>query len=137
MANPEAILQAKMVIEFSQRHPEKRGGLIGYFATSDSYIQAAQKLSLGLVKGCSDLLYINKGELTGIEVKATGTSHDRIHIIEQCRWLLKVPKLGYFCDSIEMFWEIINGGNGIDPIQVMLNCEKLKTVKIKWEEAKK
>lgn len=136
MKSLESQMQARCVIEFSQKYPERRGHLFAYFATSDSYIQASQKLSLGLVKGCSDLLYINNGQLIGIEMKATGTSHNRVHLIEQCQWLLKVPKTGWFCDSVEMFWQIINGWYGIDPKRVLENCMQKKTGSVKWDEVK-
>lgn len=135
--NPEARLQSQMVIQFSQRHPEQRGRLIGYFATSESVIQTSQKLSLGLVKGASDLFYITElGEMAGIEVKSPGSSHNRLHLISQAEWLLKVPKWGYFVDSVEMFWDIIEGGSGIDPEVVLENCLLRKTSTVQWDSVK-
>lgn len=135
--NPEARLQSQMVIQFSQRHPEQRGRLIGYFATSESIIQTSQKLSLGLVKGASDLFYITEaGEMVGIEVKSPGSSHNRQHLVSQAEWLLKVPRRGYFCDSVEMFWNIIEGGSGIDPEVVLENCLGKKSSTVRWDEVK-
>lgn len=133
MLNSESKLQANCVIEFSHKYPDKKGCLIGYFATSDSYIQASQKLSLGLVKGCSDLLYVNNGDLIGIEIKAKGTGHNRIHIMEQALWLMRVPRFGYFCDSLSMFHRIINGGRGIDPKPIFDYCDKLITQSVQWD----
>jgi hypothetical protein len=136
--NAESRLQSQMVIQFSQRYPEQRGRLIGYFATSESVIQTSQKLSLGLVKGASDLFYITElGEMVGIEVKAPLSQHNRLHLVSQAEWLLKVPKWGYFCDNIETFRNIIEGGSGIDPEVVLENCLQKKTGAVKWDEVKK
>jgi len=134
--NPEARLQSQMVIQFSQRYQGKKGCLIGYFATSESAAQTSQKLSLGLVKGASDLFYIENGEMIGIEVKAIGSSHNRQHLIEQCHFLMKVPKWGWFCDSVEMFWNIIEGGSGIDPQVVLENCLERKIASVQWDSVK-
>ena len=138
MANLEAILQSKIVIKFSQLYPERRGCLIGYFANADNQIKGAINNSLGLVKNCSDLLYVTlSGSLVGIELKSTGSRHNRTHLIGQATWLITVPKIGYFCDSEEMFFSIINGGVGISPAKVLENCLRLKTQTVNWEEAKK
>ncbi len=134
--NLEQKLQADCCVQFSQKYPEKRGYLFSYFANSNSAIQGAQKLSLGLVRGVSDLLYVEDGELIGMELKVPNSSHSRSHLIEQSRWLLTVPKHGFFCDSIEIFWNIIEGGSGIDPEVVLENCLEKKTGSVKWEEVK-
>jgi len=132
MLNKEYKLQVQCVISFSQSN--QRGVLIGYFAESDNYIQAAMKLSLGLKKGCSDLLYFYEGMVTGIEMKAPETSHKRLHIMEQCKFLMSehIHK-GYFCDSLSMFHRIINGGRGIDPKPIFDYCDKLITQSVQWD----
>ena len=134
--NSEQKLQASCIIQFSQKYPEKRGFLFSYFANSDSAIQGAQKLSLGLVRGVSDLLYVEDGKLIGVELKVSNSSHSRQHLIEQSRWLLSVPAHGFFCDSVEMFWNIIEGGSGIDPEVVLENCLQKKTGSVKWDSVK-
>ena len=137
MNKTEARLQAKMVIEFSQKRPEEKGCLIGYFAETENKIEGATKLSLGLVKGASDLLYVTKtSRLIGIEVKAPGSRHSVRHLQEQARWLMKVPFLGFFCDTLEMFWDIINYQAGIRPKDVLEYLEKVKTETIAWDEVR-
>ena len=136
MSYSESNLQASCVIQFSQKYPDQKGNLIGYFATSESQVQTSQKLSLGLVKNCSDLLYIKNGELIGIELKLPESRHDRLHLIGQASWLLKTPKIGWFCDSLEMFWEVVDGGVGINPQKVLDNCLKIKTKTVSWNEIK-
>ena len=131
--NAEAKLQASIVIDFAEKRPDDRGRLIGYFATTDSKQDGGIKNSLGLVKSVSDLFYIHRdGYVTGIEIKAIGEYHDRLHLIAQAKWLSSVPKVGYFCDSLEMFWRIINGGSGISPQSVLKYCLKSDKSKIKW-----
>lgn len=139
MNREEARLQARMVIEFSQERPHDKGRLIGYFAETENKIEGATKLSLGLVKGCSDLLYIpeDNQKVVGIEVKAPGSRHKVLHLKEQCHWLLKVPYKGYFCDTIEMFWDIIEGGRGIDPDKVFDYLLTVKTESVAWNDIKK
>lgn len=136
MSSPEAIIQSKIIIQFSQRFPDQRGHLFSYFANSDSAIQGAQKLSLGLVKNVSDLLYVKDGYLIGIELKAPLSSHNRLHLVGQSDWLIKVPNVGWFCDSLEMFFSIIDGENGIDPRVVRENCLKLTTTTVSWDKIK-
>ena len=130
----ESQLQSDCVIRFSQDRPDLRGHLIGYFATAESKSKGAMKNSLGLVRGVSDLLYVSDGKLIGIELKLPDSSHNRLHLIEQAQWLIKVPDKGYFCDNLDMFWDIINGGSGIDPRVILENCMKLKTETTRWNE---
>lgn len=125
----EKHLQAKMVIEFSQAHPELRGRLFGNFSETISASKGANMLSLGLVRGVSDLIYIDDSfRVIGIEVKLPGTRHKVSHILEQCDWLEKCCYRGYFCTSIEMFWKIINGMDGVYPITVRRMCEGKKSI---------
>ena len=116
----EKQLQSKMVVEFSQAYPEQRGRLFATFQETINAIQGSNRLALGLIRGVSDLLYVNsKGELIGIEVKCLNSKHKSSHVIEQCHWLLEVPKKGYFCTSVNMLMDIINGGEGISPQKVL------------------
>lgn len=136
-SNPEHKLQAECVIAFSHKYPELRGFLFGNFSETRSPIEGAQKISLGLVRGVSDLIFVNIiREMIGIELKVIGSSHNRLHIIEQCHWLMKVPKVGWFCDSLEMFMSIIEGGKGIDPASVLKKCQSLKTGSVQWQNVR-
>ena len=119
----EKQLQSKIVIEFSQKHPQLRGRLFATFQETINPAQGSNRLALGLVRGVSDLLFVNEvGQLTGIELKAPNTKHSTKHIIEQCNWLINVPKRGYFCTSVEMFWDIFNGMDGISPKLILEQC---------------
>lgn len=129
----EAKLQASIVIDFSQQRPDERGRLIGYFANTESMQDGAIKNSLGLVKSVSDLFYFTAlGYVIGIEVKAIGEYHDVEHLRAQAKWLLNTPYKGFFCDSLEVFWRIINGGEGISPAEVLSRLDGVKTSSVKW-----
>lgn len=131
-SQPEHKLQAECVRYFSETYPERRGELFATFQETKSQGQGGVMLSLGLVSGVSDLLFVQDGFLIGIEMKYPETSHNTEHLIKQAKWLLKVPKRGYFCDSLDMFKEIIAGGEGIDPKSVLEYCKKVKTKSITW-----
>jgi len=137
-SNPEHKLQAECVKQFGQKYPEKRGALIAYFAETESGRDGALKVALGLVAGVSDLLYIQDGIITGIEMKHPETRHNTQHLRSQCLWLISFPKIGFFCDSVEMFLQIIEAGTGgIDPARVLENLKDVKTSSVSWEVAKK
>ena len=132
--NKEAKLQASIIIDFSQKRPDERGRLIGYFANTSSKQDGGMKTSLGLVKNVSDLLYFTKDSyIWGIELKAEGEYHNVEHLKGQAMWLKSVAKVGYFCDSLDMFWKIIDGGAGIEPDAVLRYLEGVKTDSIKWD----
>ena len=137
MSSPEAILQSRIVIKFTQYYQGEHGYLIGYMANADNVVKGMINNSLGLAKNASDLFWVKGGELVGVELKIIGSRHNRLHLIGQADWLLKVPKAGYFCDSEEMFFSIINGAKGIDPYRIRENCLQLKTATVSWEEAKR
>jgi hypothetical protein len=44
-----------------------------------------------------------------------------------------VPKTGYFCDSMEIFFQIVNGGKGIDPRKVLNYCNSCGKNTITWD----
>ena len=86
--------------------------------------------------GAADLIYCDEGSLIGIEVKCPGTRHKVAHLIEQAEWLIRVPKWGYFCDDLDDFLNIIDGGvGGIDPVKVLEYCKKTKTQHILWDKS--
>ena len=127
--NPEKKLQAKIVEEFSLAYPERRGRLFATFQETVNVIQGTIWVALGLVKNISDLIYIDDDKLIiGIEIKAPGTRHNSKHVIGQCHWLMNIPKRGYFCTSVEMFFKIIDGGEGILPQSVLDRTNGHKTV---------
>jgi hypothetical protein len=135
MIKIEAQLQAKMVIEFSQKRPEERGRLFGYFAETSSPVQGAQMLSLGLIRGVSDLIYIDDYKrIVGIEVKAKGSSHSVKHLKEQAEWLINCCHRGCFCDSLDMFWDIINGCIGYHPEFILKRLDNIKTKNVLWDK---
>ncbi|WAX17089.1 hypothetical protein PF672P2_00074 [Parabacteroides phage PF672P2] len=136
ISHNEHRLQSEMVISFSRLHPNDRGKLFATFQETESGAQGAQMLSLGLVRGVSDLLYIPDGRLIGIEVKYPGSSHKVSHLIEQANWLIKVPHKGWFCDNLMTFNEIIEGGEGIDPRKVLEWLSTVKTQTVTWQTKK-
>ncbi len=129
-------LQASCVIWFSQTYPELRGAVWANFSEQNKQ-QAMFKLSMGLIRGLPDMMFSNKhGEIIGIEMKFPGTRHDRKHIIEQAEWMMRYLRIGWFCDSLEMFQDIIHGGVGIDPLRVLMNCRSVKTSSVDWDQVK-
>jgi hypothetical protein len=115
----EAKIQSQMVLHFSQEYPNRRGELFAAFQETNSAAQGSNMLSKGLISGVSDLIYIDAlKRLVGIEVKAPNTYHDTIHVLEQCRFLIKNAFAGWFCTSLESFKEIIESdgkSGGISP----------------------
>jgi hypothetical protein len=127
----EEKLQMDMVTAFSDKFPEKRGRLFATFQNPTPE-QHGLWLSKGMVKGVADLIYIdNNCHIVGIEVKDPEKRHHKKTVIDQANWLLNCCHCGYFCTSVEMFWEIINGGKGIDPKKVLKFVEKVSTIQFK------
>lgn len=125
----EAQLQSKCVVEFSQAYPDLRGRLFATFQNTINASQGSHMLSMGLVRGVSDLIYIDDQKyIIGIEMKAPGTKHKASHVLEQCDWLETCCYKGYFCTSVEMFWDIVNGGEGLTVNVVRKMAENKKTV---------
>ena len=131
--NLEHRLQSEAFLAFDKRHPELRGRLFATFQETTSPIQGSQMNSMGLIRGVSDMIFSDNGEMVGIEWKAPETQHKVSHLMEQAHWLMKNTKRGYFCDSIEMFWDIIYGGSGIDPKIVFEYCSNVKKSQIIWK----
>ena len=137
-AREEDRLRAACVTGFSERYPENRGRLIGTFQEVSSVVEGTMKNSLGLVAGVPDLLWVMPGGLTvGIEMKYPGTSHKTEHLRRQAEWLIKIPVLGWFCDTEEGFWDIIlsNGrSGGKTPQNVLKWLENIKTKSVTWKQ---
>ena len=132
---PEHKLQSQCVLWFSQQFPERRGKLWANFS-EQSAMEASQKLSLGLVKALPDLMYLEWGELIGVELKAQGSRHNVKHLREQCQWLIKFPAAGCFCDSLSMFQSIIIGGafHGISPYLVHERLVRATASSVDWDK---
>lgn len=132
MANKEKILQAKMVMAFSHRYPERRGLLFAVNNEANSNRQAMVFKALGVVKGASDLIYCSDGKLIAIEVKAPGEKHSRNHIINQLDWGTRIVLAGgeyYIATSVLSFLSIIKGDiyhevYTLDKIQALLTESK-------------
>lgn len=137
--NLEGKIQASIVSWFGQTYPERRGALIGYFANPESKVQGGVMLSMGLVKGVSDLIHIDDySSITGIEVKSKGTYHEVDHLREQANWILGFCKDGCFVDSLEQAKNfILYGIHGTSPNKVLENLKDIKSKTILWDLAKK
>lgn len=130
-AGTEEKLQMDIVTSFSIKHPGKRGRLFATFQnpTPEQY---GLWLSKGLVKGVADLIYIDDNfRIIGIEVKHPEKEHHKKTVIDQAKWLQNCCYRGYFCTSVDMFWDIINDGEGIDPNKVLKIVEKVSTIRFK------
>lgn len=135
MNKKEGKLQAQIFSYIWNKYPDMRGCLFSTFQETSSQIDGAIKRSLGLVAGVSDFIFCDNGDTVGIELKYPDSSHKVDHIIQQAQWLLKVPKRGYFCDSLEMAEDIIiNKGKGIDPKRVLEYAKSLKTKTMIWQK---
>ena len=131
----EARLQSEIVRAFAAKYPERRGRLWATFQETSSKIQGAQRLSLGLIAGVSDLLYIDEqGRLWGLEIKAKHSVHKVSHLIRQAEWLINCTYRGFFVDSVDMFWEVIETGEGgICPIKLLQKLKNIKGSSFLWE----
>lgn len=129
----EKRLQHDIVMDFSSKMPKDRGRLFATFSETKSAVQGSQMLSLGLIRGTSDLIYIDDDRhIIGIEIKEKGSRHNVKHVLEQANWLNNWCYRGYFCDSIECFWSIINDSKGIDPKYIIEYLNNIKTKTFTW-----
>ena len=129
----EAKLQAQCVLWYRNEWYKNPRNL---WATMNEGRDVNTKRSMGMMEGVSDLLYFcpESKSLIAIEMKLEGTSHSVAHLKRQARWILDVPQLGGFCDSIEMFQKIIRReSNGIDPQKVFDYLEKINQKTITWK----
>lgn len=127
----EERLQMEIVRSFADKFSEKRGRLFATFQNPTPE-QHGLWVSKGMVKGVADLIWIdNENRIVGIEVKHPEMEHHRSTLIDQANWLINNCYRGYFCTSVEMFWRILDGGDGIDPKKVLKYVDKSSTVKFK------
>ena len=124
----EAILQSECARQFAEHYPDKRGRL---FATFQNPLPEQHNLwvAKGMVAGVSDMIYIDSMyRVVGIEMKQPGARRSKKSLERQCKFLINSCYRGYFCTSVEMFWDIINGGEGIDPKIVQKKMELFSTI---------
>jgi hypothetical protein len=123
----EATLQSQCAKQFAERFPEKRGRLFATFQNPTPE-QHGLWVAKGMVAGVSDMIFIDdQFRVVGIEMKHQGSRHSRQSLERQCHFLINCCYRGYFCTSVQMFWDIINGGVGIDPRLIEKKMEKLST----------
>ena len=123
----EAKLQSECAKQFANRFPEKHGRL---FATFQNPLPEQHNLwvAKGMIAGVSDMIYIDEQfRIIGIEMKQPSARHSSTSLERQCHFLINCCYRGYFCTSVEMFWDIINGGVGIDPKIIKKYLEKYST----------
>lgn len=108
----EKQLQAKIIMQFSQLYPNKRGLLFAVNNEANSDKQAMAFKALGVVRGVSDLIYYDGNRFVGIEIKVKGKKHGRNHIMNQHEWGLKIQITGgeyYIVTSVKSFLSVIEG----------------------------
>lgn len=128
----EAHLQCDIVVAFSDKHPEMRGRLFATFQNADNNVTGALNVSMGMVRGVSDLLYSNsQRKLIGLEVKHPEYKHERNHVLEQCDFIDNVCEDGFFITSVEAFWDAINNHRGIGTAEVREHLKTRKTIQFK------
>ena len=131
---PEHKLQAQCVLWFSQTFPLRRGELFATFSEQGAEV-ASHKLSMGLVKALPDLLQSSEQRLNAIELKAKGSRHNVEHLRSQAKWMLRFSSVGWFCDSLEMFQNIIvNHGAGIHPLAVLNALSGVTSKTVDWDK---
>ena len=109
----EKQLQAKIVMDFSQKMPEWRGCLWSTRNTTFSVKDGQTQKAMGMIAGVSDLILFLEGRFVGIEIKTKGSSHSSKHVSQQLRWGETITHGGgewYIVTSLEEFWNVINGG---------------------------
>lgn len=127
----EERLQMEIVRQYAEKYPDKRGRLFATFQNPTPE-QHGLWVSKGMVKGVSDLIWIDEQyRIVGIEVKHPEMEHNRKTVIDQANWLINNCYRGYFCTSLEMFWIILDGGDGINPKKVLKYVEKMSTIRFK------
>lgn len=73
-------------------------------------------------------------------MKAPNTRHDLVHILEQCRFIIENAGNGFFCTSVDSFWEIVmsDGLSGGIPAEAVrswcINKMKSKLGEFSWKD---
>lgn len=106
----EKKVQSKIVMEYSQKHPEKHGTLWSTRNTTLSVKDGMTQRAMGMVSGVSDLIHFENSTFTGFEIKEPGSRHDAKHILNQINWAKKIISNGgryFFITSTFDFWQFI------------------------------
>ena len=106
----EKQLQAAMVIEFSQKHPEKYGQLWSVQNRTFSIKDGNTQKAMGLHAGVADLHFFEDQLLTAFEVKLSGAEHSRKHIMKQYEWGRRISDQGgiyYIVTSVEALMYLV------------------------------
>lgn len=108
----EKQLQAKIVIEFSQKMPELRGCLWATANRTLSIKDGQTQMAMGMIPGVSDLILFYRGKFIALEIKVVGKIHKKGHIERQLEWGKQIEANGgryFIITSVADFWEVFNG----------------------------
>lgn len=126
----EETLQASIFRSYREKFPDQKYRLFATFS-NPTVEQIGVWRAKGFTEGISDIIHIDDNKhIVGIEVKHELKTHSAITVLRQCDFLLSCHR-GYFCTSVEMFWTIINGGEGICPTTVKSFLETHSTIRFK------
>lgn len=131
----EEKLQSTIAIEFSQRHPEKRGQLFHVSNERNNKIQAFKARSIGIVPGVADFIYFSKDFNIATELKTIGSRHEVSRIKKQVEWAKVWEQEGNFwrlCQTLDEAMSCYEGnfkGKTIGDVEKMLKSVKTKTIK--------
>ena len=107
----EKQLQAKIVMDFSQKMFDYQGCLWSTRNTTFSVKDGQTQKAMGMVAGVSDLILFMDGRFVGIEVKVKGSTHNTSHVAKQVRWGENISFHGgewYIVTSLDEFWDVVN-----------------------------
>lgn len=92
----ESRLQHELVMWFGQKYPQYRNYLFMVHNENENFKQLNYRKSMGQIAGVSDLIFINpnNGTVSGIELKAPGSTHKTEHIKRQLAWGKSIIKAG-------------------------------------------
>lgn len=124
----EKQLQAKMVMAFSQKYPEKKGQLFSVRNTTLSLRDGQTQKAMGMVAGVSDLIFHEDGGMVGIEIKVKGEKHKRGHVMKQYVWGETITRTGgeyYIATTVVDFMNIIEGGALNKTVYQLADIKKL------------
>ena len=89
-------LQAKVVLWFKQKYPQYQKMLIAINNNSISASQAMYHRSMGLSKSAPDLIFLHRGRVLGLELKAPNSRHNKQHVEQQLLFGVKMFENGFF-----------------------------------------
>lgn len=126
----EETLQASIFRSYRDKFPDRKYNLFATFS-NPTVEQIGVWRTKGFTEGISDIIHIDDNKhIVGIEVKHELKVHSAVTVLRQCEFLSSCHR-GYFCTSVEMFWTIINGGDGICPTTVKSFLENKSTIRFK------